>query len=388
MIHLPFTFFEIDYKWLGALALGAVFAACQPQTEPTNNSAGESTASTAIVLTPEQAQTIDVQTQPIEMRSLSGTVKANGMLDVPPQNLVSIAAPMGGFVRHTDLLQGMKVTKGQVVAEMEHPDYIQLQQDYLDGKSQLEFLSLELARQQELARENVNATKTLQQAKSNYESMKAKVAGWRARLRMINLSTETIEKDGIQPLVRLTSPISGYVTRVHVNIGMFVNPNDELFKIVDTDHLHAEVTVFEKDVSRIKAGQLIRLTLSNETTERQAKVYLVGKEISEDRTVRVHGHLQKEDGALLPGMFFSCVIETSPQQVPTLPQQAILPFAGKNFVFVSRGENKFEWVEVQIGVTENGFAEVQVPADIAQATFVVKGAYDLLGMLQNTGEEE
>jgi cobalt-zinc-cadmium efflux system membrane fusion protein len=169
---------------------------------------------------------------------------------------------------------------------------------------------------------------------------------------------------------------------------MFVNPNDVMFKIVDSDHLHAEITIFEKDVNKLKVGQLVRFTLANESEERLASIYLVGKEISEDRTIRVHGHLKKEDTHLLPGMFFSAIIETDPQTVPALPDAAIVNYDGKSFVFVARGPDKFEMVEVKTGLQEGGFTEVVVPAEFSTASFVVKGAYDMLGALKNTGEEE
>jgi membrane fusion protein, heavy metal efflux system len=365
------------------------FPSCSSKVETSETITPADPSLTEVVeLTPDQVKSLSVVTNPLESRALSRGVQANGMLDVPPQNLVTISAPMGGFVKQTELLQGMKVNKGQVVAIMEHPDYIQLQQDYLDGKSQLEFLELEYKRQEELAKENVNAAKALQQARSNYLSMKAKVEGWHARLELINVNAEAVEKNGIQSAIKLISPITGYVTQVHVNIGMFVNPNDIMFKIVDSDHLHAEITIFEKDVSKLRVGQLVRFTLANETQERLASIYLIGKEISGDRTVRVHGHLKKEDTSLLPGMFFSAIIETGPQNVSSLPDAAIVNFQGKSFVFVARGENKFELTQVTTGLQQGGFTEIAVSAELANALFVTTGAYDLLSMLKNASEED
>lgn len=186
---------------------------------------------------------------------------------------------------------------------LQNADYIQLQQDYVDNKSQLEFLEAEYKRQQELAKENVNSQKILLQSKTQYQSMLAKVSGLKSKLSLLGISSTQIESGNFQSTISLTAPISGYVTQVNVNIGMFVNPTDVMFKIVDTEHLHAELTVFEKDVPKLKIGQKVRFTLANETVERIATVYLIGREIGEDRTVRIHCHLDKEDGELLPGMY-------------------------------------------------------------------------------------
>ena len=178
------------------------------------------TEKTHLALTDRQATALHLVLGKIEKRVVSNTIKVNGVLDVPPQNLVTISAPLGGFVKQTDLLQGMKVKKGQVIAILEHPDYIQLQQDYLDAKNQREFLELEYKRQQDLAADNVNAAKTLQQAKANYMSTKAKAEGLSARLKMININPESLEDGEIKQSISIVAPLSGYVTQVNVNLGM------------------------------------------------------------------------------------------------------------------------------------------------------------------------
>ncbi len=345
-------------------------------------------AKNEITLTEEQFKSITPQLGTTEMRSLSKNIKANGMLDVPPQNLVSISAPMGGFVKSTELLQGMHVNKGQVIVVMEHPDYIQLQQDYLDSKNQLEFQEQEYKRQQDLAKENVNALKSLQQSKSNYFSTKAKVQGLLAKLKMININPTELEAGEIRSTISLTTPIEGYVAQVHVNLGQHVSPTDVMFRIVDTHHVHAEAQVFEKDLPQLKIGQLARIRLSNENKERIAKVYLIGKEITAERTVRVHCHLEGEDPNLIPGTFFSAIIETGAHQTAALSSDAIVNFEGKTFVFVEIDATKHHYkiVPIEVGGSDSGFYEVtfkeELPEDLKNK-IVVKGAYHLLNVLKN-----
>lgn len=340
-----------------------------------------------VLLTDEQVKTLDIRVGKIEKRELSNTVKVNGMLDVPPQNLVTISAPLGGFVKYTELLQGMKVNKGQVLAVMEHADYIQLQQDYLDSRNQLEFLELEYKRQQDLASENVNSAKTLQLTKSNYLSMKAKTEGLRSKLKLINISPAEIENGEIRNTISIIAPISGYVTQVNVNIGVYVNPTDVMFKIVDTDHLHAEAQVFEKDLGKLKIGQRVLMTLTNELAPRMAKVYLIGKEISSERTVRVHCHLDKEDPSLIPGMYFTAIIEVGDNSVNALPENAIVSFEGKDYIFISNSKNSFTMVEIQSGVTESGYTEIMLPEGFdAAASIVTNGTYALISKIMNAEE--
>lgn len=362
-----------------------IFASCS-KTEPTTEAKIQPDES--LHLTNDQLKTIGLEVGKIESRKVSNPIRVTGVLDVPPQNMVTIAAPMGGFVKNTELLQGMRVQKGQLVATLEHQDYIQLQQDYLDSKTQLEFLETEYKRQQELATENVNSAKVLQQTRTNYLSAKAKEEGLRARLKLMGLMPESIEREGMKSSIRLVAPIAGYVTEVNINQGQFVNSTDVMLKIVDTEHLHAEAQVFEKDVMQLRVGQNVKIRLANERDERLAKVYLIGKEISAERTVRVHCHLEKEDPSLIPGMYFNGVIETESEAVTALPENAVMSFEGVNYIFIQKSENTFDWIEVKTGISESGYTQVILPEDFAINTpVVIQGAYSLLSMLKNTEEE-
>ncbi|MBS1558279.1 MAG: efflux RND transporter periplasmic adaptor subunit [Bacteroidetes bacterium] len=362
--------------------------ACSSGSKESHAPAESVSAGREIVLTEEQYRSISIELGSLEVRSLSETIKANGMLDVPPQNLVSISAPLGGFVKSTELLQGMHVKKGQILAVLEHPNYIQLQQDYLNNKSSLEYQEAEYKRQEELAKENVNALKSLQLVKANYFSAKAKEEGLKAQLKMVGINPAEIENGEIKSTINIVSPIAGFISQVHVNLGMYVNPTDVMFRIVDTDHVHAEVQVFEKDIPKLKTGQVARILLSNENKERLAKVYLIGKEITAERTVRVHCHFDGDDQSLIPGTFFSAFIETGSDKVNTLPVSAIVHFEAKDYVFVEKDAAKhhYQLYEINSRVADNGYQPIEFkqPVNDLKNKIVIKGAYELLNVLKNT----
>ena len=385
MKNLKYNFILIAANVLFGMACGN-----KNQPEVTETSI-DSTAKETIVLASTQFNNAGIVLAKPVSQNINQKIKANGKLDVPPQNLVSISAPYGGFLKSTSLLQGMHVHKGEVIAQMEHPDYIQLQQDYLENKSTLTYLKNELDRQQELAKEEVNSKKTLQKAKTDFEVMQARVNGLRAKLELINIDVAKLEKGAMQKVVALTSPINGYVTKVNVNIGAFVTANTILFEIVDTEHLHAEISVFEKDIHHIKIGQKVAFTLANETQERFAKVHLIGREISEDRTVRVHCHLSKEDKDLLPGMYLTAFIDVKTSTNNTLPSNAFVDFEGKSYVFLlSKKPNDnymFTRIEVEKLGEENGFTAFTSTQDLNNKNIVTEGAYKLLSAMQG-GEEE
>jgi len=341
-----------------------------------------------ITITDAQYKAAEIEVGQIQSLEINRRFQVNGMLDVPPQNLVTISAPMGGFVKSTKLLHGMKVKKGETVVTLENQDYIQLQQDYLDNRSKLEFLRNEYERQRELAKENVNSQKVLQQAKSQYESTNAIVEGLEARLVMLNIKPSSIQNGDIKPVIHLYSPIDGFVTQVNVNSGQFVNGTDAMFKIVNLDHMHVELQVYENNIRELSVGQRVTFLLVNDQLPKTATVYLIGKEISPERTVRVHCHLDKEDPTLLPGMFVTATIETASARANVIPTDAVVSFKDETIVFVPSGRREYKAVPVRTGVQSGSYIEIfpiegkLEPGD----NIVVKGAFELLGLLKNTQE--
>jgi cobalt-zinc-cadmium efflux system membrane fusion protein len=348
----------------------------------------DSLESNVITLSQAQYDAAQITLGKIERKSIASHITVTGKLDVPPQNLITISAPMGGFVKATELLQGMKVNKGDRLVVLENPDYIQLQQDYLDNKSKLEFLEAEYNRQTELAKENVNALKALQQSKSQYESTKAVVSGLEAKLRLINIMPAALNSGKISSTINLNAPVSGYVTTVNVNIGQFVNATDVMFNIVNLDHIHIELQVYEKDISKISTGQKVNFRLAHENTFRIATVYLIGREISPERTVRVHCHLDKEDANFLPGMFVSADIEVAAHEGNVVRSTAVVNFEGENFIFIPSGDKKYTAIPVMTGSTSGEFTELQGDDIDPSTSIVTTGAFELIGMLKNKEEEE
>ncbi|SER00898.1 efflux RND transporter periplasmic adaptor subunit [Pedobacter rhizosphaerae] len=369
-------------------------ACTEPKKEKEPEQEEAHAESDLVTLTPEQQQVIGITLGYIAQKELSGTTKVNGMLDLPPQSLVSVSTPLEGIVKSTDMLQGMRVKKGALVAVMQNPEFIQMQQDYLDYKSQLQYLKQELDRQEELAKENVNSKKALQKARSEYQSVSARLLGQRTKLSLLNINFKALEAGQILKTFNLYAPIGGYVTQVNTNIGAFASTTDLLFKIADTEHLHAELTVFEKDVPKLKIGQKVRFTLANEEKERLATVYLIGREISKERTVQIHCHLDQEDTQLLPGMYLKAYVESGMNRVDALPDEAIVEFEGKKYVFVAEknperkvAEHQYKMTEVKTGIAENGYTQISFLRPEQDHQVVIKGTYDLLSKVKNEEEE-
>lgn len=333
--------FQYQAILIGLFLLSVFLNSCGNKTEKTEEGATEAHAEEAtedvkfLELSAAKFKAAGIVLGAIEEKNMSDILKVNGMLDVPPQNLISINAPYGGFIKTTDLLEGTKVKKGQVIAVLTNPEYIEMQQTYLESRGKLDFLEKDYQRQKELQKENVTSAKTYQKAESEYKSTFAVVKGLEAKLKLLNINKNTVLEGNFTSDIVMTSPINGYVTNVNANIGKFVNPQDVVFEIVDTEHLHVELTVFEKDISKIKEEQKIRFTLANNPdVELTATVHLIGRSFDQSRSVRIHGHLDVEDPHLLPGMYVNAIIELGNERVKAVSKEAVVLSDGKEFIFI------------------------------------------------------
>lgn len=386
--------------WLPVMAL--LLLQCKSKPEETAAKPGKESDSTALVMTQEQMDVNNIVLGAATERMLSGTIKVNGKLDVPPQNLVSISVPYGGLVKYTNLLQGMHIHKGETLATLENAEYIQLQQDYAESIHQLEFLKSEYLRQKELQADNINAGKTYQKALSDYETMKVRSEALRQKLMLLGIDPAAVMKGTISRTVNIPAPINGYVTKVMVNRGKYVQANDVLFELVDPTHTHCELSVFEKNIPQLHVGDKVTFRLANETKDREAEVHLIGKEIREDRTVQVHCHMTKEDPDLLPGSYITAAIHVQQVKGMALPADAVMQRSGQDFVYllVSQGNEKngqgksetvyhFRQVPVRTGMSSEGFTQVFLPENTpAAARFAVKGAYILFSKMNTAADEE
>ncbi|TAH17464.1 MAG: efflux RND transporter periplasmic adaptor subunit [Cytophagales bacterium] len=374
-------------------------ASCGAET--TTDTATEQTNTVAesnfVNMTDAQFKNAGIQViSPVE-KIVSNTLKINGMIEVPPQNLVSISIPIGGFVKvQPEILQGTYVKQGQMLSVIENPDFIQFQQDYLDTQSKLEYTAADYKRQTEMREENVNSIKVLQQVTSDYKSLQTRLKSLEQYLKTIGISVAEVKKGNITSNITVSSPINGYVTVVNVNAGKHISPAEVMFEIVNTDHLHADLNVFEKDLPKIKVGQKVRFQLNNDNEEFEGSIYLINHKINEDRTVNVHVHFDDKGKTVLPKTFLKAYIETANQAVTALPDDAFIFSEGKDYIFSYLGkvqnkdEQTFEMIEVKKGASENGFTEV-IPVEnreIKDLKIVSKGAFTLMAKMKNIGEEE
>ena len=375
-------------KQIMTLALIILLAGCNSD-KPVEEKPTVQTDGNIVTLTPAQLKNAGLATGKLEQRSVSSVLKVNGKIDVPPQNMVSISVPLGGYLKSTRLLAGMHVTKGQPIAVMEDQQYIQLQQDYLTAKAQFSFYESEYQRQKELNQSKASSDKVYEQAKATYQKQNILIRSLEEKLKLIGLNPGRISFTNISRSINIYSPINGYVSAVNVNTGKYVNPSDVLFELVNPTDIHLALSVFEKDLDKLFIGQkLMAYTNSQPEKKYPCEIILISKNLTDNRTAEVHCHFELYDKTLLPGMFMNADIEIKSNNVTTLPNEALVRYENKQYVFIATGGSQFEMIELEAGDSENGFTAITIDKKLSNETFVIKGAYNLLMKMKNTAGEE
>ena len=377
----------MNYKYTLIILTSMLFNACsinQPSEEPTSV-VSENT--NLVELSDAQLKNANIMVGKIASKNMASILKVNGIIDVPPQNMISISVPLGGFLKYTKLLPGMHLLKGESIATMEDQQYIQLQQEYLTTVSNLKFAELEYNRQKELNLSKAASNRALEQAEASFQSLKINAKSLSEKLKLIGINPENLSEKTISRSIDIRSPIDGYVSHVNVNIGKYVNPSDVLFELVNPTDIHLGLTIYEKDLDKIFIGQKLQaFTNHKPDLKYPCEIILIGKDLSEERSVEVHCHFEKYDKTLIPGMFMNAELEINSNNAKVLPDEAIVRFENINYAFIATSKNTFKMVEVKLGSSEKGLTEVTMDDSFNNKNFVLNGAYNLLMQLKNKEE--
>ena len=405
------------------------------ETEHHEEHENPSTAS----LTDAQMKSIKIEFGNIEKKQLTASLKANGILKVPNQNKATINALMGGVIRSILVSAGNTVNKGQVIATITNTSFITMQEEYLSVSSKAALSELEVTRQKELQAGNAGALKNYQTVESELKILKARKMSLQKQLELVGINATSLTSENIQSVVNITSPISGVVSNVLVNIGSFIDANNPIAEIVDNSQLHLDLYVYEKDLQKMKVGQTIHFTLTNNAgKEYDADIYAISNTFEEStKAIAIHAMVKGDKTGLIDGMSISALVSLENANVDAVPTNAIVNHEGQDYIFIvtdahseeehhdekdghgdhdekgrkheekaEKGHNEeghkhdekeesghteegitFEKIPVRKGTTDIGYSEITLLKDIpANSKVVINGAFFVLAKMSNKGE--
>ena len=370
------------------ITIALLITACGSSTEKVTSLEDSNNNLNLVVLNEKQLSTAALSFGKLEEKIIGSFITANGTIDVPPQNMISISVSLGGYLKSTKLLPGLQIRKGEVIAIVEDQQYIEMQQDYLTTKAKLAYSKSEFERQRELNLSKSSSDKVFQQIQMEYNTLRITLNSLEQKLKMINIKPESISENNISSTIKIYSPINGFVSKVNVNIGKFVNPSDVLFELIDPSSIHLNLKIFEKDLNKLAVGQKLIAYSNNDPSKKyEAEISLISRDLSTERIAEVYCHFENADKSLAPGMYMNAEIQLKNDRKLAIPEDAIVNFEGSDYVFVQKSNNTFEMTPVKIGIIENGFIEVVNAESFNDKQLVTKGAYTLLMTLKNKSEE-
>lgn len=406
------------------VAIFALNACTNKHTEGDGHNHGTEAATTdeheeenVAVLTDEQMKAVGVEIGSIEQKQLSKTLKANGALRVPNNNKANATSMFGGVIKSLSVEIGDFVKKGQVIAIISNPQFIQLQEEYLSINSRIEFAEQELVRQRELNEGNAGAKKNLQSATSELNTLRTRKSSLNQQIQMMGINPASLSNSNLKSSLVVTSPISGTVSNVFAKIGSYVDVSSPIAEIIENTALHLDLQVYEKDIPLIKIGQKIDFVVTNNPNKTySAEVYRIGSSFSgEGKTIAVHSRITGDKTGLIDGMNITGMVSLDDVLHTAVPNDAIVNADGKNYIFLVKEQEeephehkegeahdhdeedahdhgsekgtRFVRVEVVKGSSELGYTAITPVSEIPHGThIVVKGAFFVNAKMDDSGE--
>jgi len=368
-----------------------MLTSCGTKPKPTaaKEEAAIAVESNLIKLTKEQVALAQLVTAPIQLGKMKGMAHLNGVVDVPPTGIASVSIPMGGYVQDINLIPGTYVKKGQVLATVKDPTYVQLQENYLAAKAKLIYLQQDIDRQKTLLTQEAVSKKAYQQLQADFATNQIQVKALSEQLKLINIQPDNLTTEKMTSLVQLIAPMSGYITKVNINKGKYVTPSDILLEIMDPNDIHAAITIYESAIAGFKVGMKGTVSLTQDPAKKYpVSILAVSQNINEDKTGLLHCHFEKIPANVLPGMFLTADIVVETSEAVLIPIESVQRFQGKDFIFLQTAQNEFEAMEIQVRQTNADFVTVS-NADAKSwigKSLVVKNAFSLLGMMMNKSD--
>lgn len=391
-------------RFLFTTSLLALLASCASKKSEEKKEQQHVDVSTGqiVTITAIQMKTAGIELGTIELKNLRTSVKANGMLTVPNQNKAFVTSITSGVIKTLAMQPGNFVRKGQVVATIINPEVAKLQQDLQTVNAQINLAEIELKRQKELVEGNAAPLKNVQRVETELATLRVSKNSFENQLRTMGIPVSGVAKGNIITTIAIVAPINGTVSNISAQIGSNVDASTPIAEIVNNSQLHLDLFVFEKDLPKLHANQVIHFTLTNNPgKEYDAEIYSIGTAFAnETKSIPIHAVVKGDKTGLIEGMNITAVVSLGQTVLPAVPNEAIVSFQGQNYIFVlneaktpekkdNEGEYTFERVQVVKGTTDVGFTEISLARDVPpHSQIVTKGAFFVLAKMTNTEHEE
>lgn len=371
------------YIYTSLFLFNLIFLSCN-DSKSTSAEVEQNNDNNLIEITGEQFETAQLELGNLKQNRFSEQFQVTGMIDVPPENRATVSSYFDGYISETQLLVGNDVQKGDLLVKLKHPDFIKMQQNYVESFSDLEFQTSEFERKKNLLEDKVIAQKVFQSTKNDYLKAKAQLQATAEQIKLMNLNPEQIAKGNFTSEINIYAPISGKISKLNVAQGKFLSKSEMIMEILDVDHIHLELNVFEKDILKIHKGDTLSFKIP-EISDKSYKAYvkLIGAEVNENRSVRVHAHPKNENVNFSVGMFVNAYFKSDSKNYLALPETAFTEVDGEMYILQLDSKNDslftFKKIEVKTNASQNGLKPILNTEQVdTEAQFLTRGVFDII----------
>lgn len=370
----------LNNKTYGIIVLAFILmAACTDRDSNNSSVNSDELKEDIITLTTTQLAASEIEVAAISHRLLQERIEVYGSLETNPGNVAMVAPVMKGYLKSFHVQTGKYVRKGEALATLSHPDYIRLQEDYLETLSQYEYYKEDFKRQGELSIDQAISIRKMQEAQNEFRKTEARLFSLKHQLKFLGLDPESIHVESMLSDIDLLSPITGYVSAIEAKIGMLCPEEKPVFRITGTGNYLLHLQLFGKNAGKISPGQNIAFSLvNNPEIKYSAKLVSSSHEIDDQNILHVHAVISEESNNFLPGMHVKAEISIKSDSVYALPETGIIYEGDAAYIFEQTADLQFRSIEVETGRTDGPWVElISFPEELLNAKIVVEGAYEL-----------
>lgn len=352
-------------------SLGACF-----QQQHKKNATSQANVTTPVILINEQMMLAGIKTCRLKKQVIFDCIECNGSIEADPNQKAMVCAPSRGYLKKILVHLGDYVNKGDMMAILEHPEYILLQQEYLETKSQYDYYKEDFTRQGELTLENATSLKIMQQAQNEFHKTEAHLVALKKQLALLGIEADSLQIENMISEIALISPMSGYVTSINGQIGMLCTEELPVVNVVGTRNPNLLLKTDEKFAPRIATGQFVNFSLIQKPDRNYiAKIRIASQLADENNMIHIRADILDTSEDLMPGSYVNACIQINADSVYALPNEAIISIEEKQYIFRKTDSLLFELVEIQTGRKTDDISEIEDPtSDLLTSEIIISGA--------------
>ncbi len=346
------------------------------------------TVAEEIVLTELQAQNLGIQLGHLVALESVPLLTAPAKITIPPKNDYIVSTLQAGLLQEIKVSIGDKVKKGQVLATINSPQLLELQQQYLNALNALQLAKADFNRDKKLLSEGIITERRWKTTQAQHKILLSQVNQSKQLLVLSGFSKAAMQQlithNRLNSQLTVIAPISGVILERFVRSGAPINALEPLFRLANIEQLWLDISIPQQRMQRLQLGDKVVL----ENSEYTADIFFLSQQVNADnQTVLARAKLEAKTDSLRIGQIIRVQInQTHHKNTFSVPNRAVASFDNKSHIFIKTATGfKIQVVKV-LGKSKG---QTNISTDLPAKTMIAtKGAVALKAHFLGLGGDE